>query len=68
MTDWPKGTPIGMLLGGQAQQHKTLDPSIVDWHMKEIGRWVGDALSVFWPEERAYIAEYWPKACALLGR
>jgi len=66
-TDWPKGTPIGMLLGGQARTYKELDPSIVDWHMKEVGRWVGSALSVFWPEEKDFIDSYWPEACRLAG-
>lgn len=63
-TDWPKGQPSRMLLGGQATKH---NPRAVDWHIKSTGKWIGPALAAYWPEERDFINEYWPRACKAIG-
>jgi hypothetical protein len=64
MTDWPKGQPKRMLLGGMARD---FDPKAIDWHIKSTGRWIGDALAAYWPEEKDFLCEYWPAACKAIG-
>lgn len=67
-TDWPKGWPKNMILGGQGQVVSGGDESVVDWHMaKPASPGMEKALTRFWPEERDFLIEYWRKACELAG-
>jgi hypothetical protein len=70
MSDWPRGWPKRMLIGGDAIRPHAAgvgsDP--IDFHMpKPSSPWVGPLLVKYWPEEREFIEPYWRQACELAG-
>lgn len=63
MTDWTRdGWPKRMLIHGEGNGPVQADA--IDFHMpRPTARWVGQALSQYWPEEADFILPYWQKVC-----